>query len=217
MNKKPSLHPSNAWFLMLLLVTLAWIGRLGLYYLCEEDLASPINSFLLSFLYRFVIFVLPVFLFLRWVDKEPVFEFLKLTTSMTRGLAVGFVILAIGAVCQTMAIYLNVDSLPDEGILGLLEEVVVPGVFEEIFFRGFVLNQLRRTLSFHRANFYTSLLFLPFHWVTWLMVAWEGMLIMLVRSFFLFFLISLPLGLFQEKTNSLWPCIAFHMMVNFIN
>ncbi len=214
--QRESSNTSYAWFWLVIGLLAAWFLRMILFFVFDRTFDSQLIRSLLSVGYRFLIFVLPVFWYLRR-HHEPALEFLKITTSPSRGFVVSGIILCIGVAIQIFTIVMNIDSLPQENGLGILDKVVVTAFFEEILFRGFILHQLQKTLSFSRANIYTSLLFLPFHWITWSMVGWGSIEMIFIRSLLLFFLVSIPLGLLVKKSNSIWPAVFFHLMVNFIN
>lgn len=86
---------------------------------------------------------------------------------------------------------------------------VVPAV-EELLFRGFLQNWLRRHFSFSGAIVITSLIFAAFHFSTK-----QGVLnIELLPSLFL---LSCFLGYLYERQSSLWASIGLHATFNFIS
>jgi len=100
------------------------------------------------------------------------------------------------------------------GLLGSLATVSITPVSEEILFRGFILGKLSETTSFARANVITSILFIAIHQPNWLWVNGFQPWIPVVSGGI--FILSLLLGWLVQRTNSLYPAIAGHIINNFI-
>jgi ABC-2 type transport system permease protein/sodium transport system permease protein len=83
---------------------------------------------------------------------------------------------------------------------------VVPGVFEELFFRGFLFTSLRMKLTPWRTIAATAVLFGLFHVVAATTLAPERFL----PSVFL----GLVLGWVRERTGSVLPCMVLHAIHN---
>ncbi|MFN0021759.1 MAG: ABC transporter permease subunit/CPBP intramembrane protease [Pirellulaceae bacterium] len=77
---------------------------------------------------------------------------------------------------------------------------LLPAVCEELAFRGFVLNGLRRTGHKWGAILVTSALF--------------GVVHMLLQQSLSAFLIGIVIGYVAVKTNSIWPAMLFHFTHN---
>jgi sodium transport system permease protein len=77
---------------------------------------------------------------------------------------------------------------------------LLPAVCEELAFRGFVLNGLRRSGHKWGAILVTSALF--------------GVVHMLLQQSLSAFLIGIVIGYVAVKTNSIWPAILFHFTHN---
>lgn len=88
----------------------------------------------------------------------------------------------------------------------LLTLALVPGVFEEFFFRGVFFSSLRRVLSPWRTIVATALMFGLFHVIAAGVLAPERFL----PSTFL----GLVLGWVRARTGSVWPCIVLHTLHN---
>jgi len=83
----------------------------------------------------------------------------------------------------------------------LLLGFLVP-IYEEIIFRGIVLDSCQRHINFNAANIFQSLLFAAIH----------GSLFMLP----LFFIFGILSGIARKKSGGLLPCIIFHILNNVI-
>lgn len=81
----------------------------------------------------------------------------------------------------------------------LLLGVMVP-IYEEIYFRGVILDSCQRHINFNAANIFQSFLFAAIH----------GSLFM----FPLFFLFGLLAGIVRKKSGGLLPGIVFHIVNN---
>lgn len=83
----------------------------------------------------------------------------------------------------------------------LLIGFLVP-IYEEIIFRGVILDSCQRYINFNAANIFQSLLFAAVH----------GSLFL----FPLFFLFGILAGVARKKSGGLLPCIVFHILNNVI-
>jgi uncharacterized protein len=126
-------------------------------------------------------------------------------------------------VIEVLVIYffhLEFPPIKDLNIEGILYELTLPGLGEEIVFRGVfwaILNRyLSTTWSFLDikcgwALIITSVLFTSWHILEIdphtheLVFHWDG-------------LVALPIGILlgfiREKTGSIWPCVLFHNIIN---
>ncbi|NQT23965.1 CPBP family intramembrane metalloprotease [candidate division KSB1 bacterium] len=87
-------------------------------------------------------------------------------------------------------------------IVLILAFVVVAGIGEEMLFRGFLLGSLEKSVDVTRAVLYSSMIFTFMHFNPW----WT------IEIFFM----GIIAGVITWKSNSLYPAIAMHALVNFI-
>jgi membrane protease YdiL (CAAX protease family) len=161
--------------------------------------------------------------YLRWVRRAPIVSSLKLTTSAplrawTLPLAVSALYLA-GCAADVAhkhgaAAGLLLSALGERGPL-LFASALFSSFVEELFFRGFVLDELSRRARFSWANLGTSALFVAVHLPYWLwtrgasaVVAWDAAGV---------FGLSLVLGFVVYRTRSLWPAVGVHALSNALN
>ncbi|MCL2329208.1 MAG: CPBP family glutamic-type intramembrane protease [Bacteroidetes bacterium] len=83
----------------------------------------------------------------------------------------------------------------------LLLGFLIP-IYEEIIFRGVILDACQRHINFNAANIFQALLFAAVH----------GSLFMLP----VFFLFGILAGVARKKSGGLLPCIVFHILNNTI-
>ncbi len=170
------------------------------------------------------IWVLPVFVLVRRIEKQPVLSFLGLQDGVWRGLKWAFIIIGImGAYFYLVHIVMmGKDMHINISFHTLLNTVILAGLLEEIVFRGYILNKWINGLSsdttdksdsFWSANMYTSILFVLIHFPIWLRT---GQMVFpdVIGSMANIFLLSLLFGYLYKKTNSLWTGIIIHAAYN---
>jgi len=97
--------------------------------------------------------------------------------------------------------FLRADST-GELILLLIVAAVVPGICEEVAFRGLIQSGIQRTYGTKAGIIITSLLFAVIHLSPWNFLALIAM--------------GLFLGILREKTGSIWPGALAHTVNNTI-
>jgi membrane protease YdiL (CAAX protease family) len=101
-----------------------------------------------NFAFRFGIWVLPVFAYVRDVDRVDVFESLQLKQQRKRGIAIGLVLSVLDFLGTTARLGLPDWSHASVTWNSVLGTSALIGVFEEIPFRGFVLRKFRERFDF---------------------------------------------------------------------
>lgn len=161
-----------------------------------------------------LLILLPVLCFI-WLKKLEFTKALRLK-KISFGIAVRSVMLGISAwgiaillyrVCEnimgsSLLEYWDATLYPadmSELLIALLVTAVLPGLCEEILFRG-VIQSLLEKKGIQKGLLYTSLLFAIFHFNPW------GILPI--------FFLGLIIGLLAIRTNSIIPAIIAHTSVN---
>ncbi len=161
------------------------------------------------------IWTLPVFLLVRYEERQSPLDYLKLRMGWGKGLLYG---LGLGA---ALSAYLIAVSLPggfdfDPGFAWgkWISGVLLVGFTEEIAFRGYILQRLATRLPFRWANLTTALLLVLIHVPRWIR---DGRAIGLGLLGAVLFLIafSVLLGWILKKSDSLWACMIAHAINNF--
>lgn len=166
---------------------------------------NNISLFLGTGLIYLVIFILPIFIYLRVKLKVKPLTYLRLKGNVRKGILSGvlvsilFIILLIvkNAIVGWKSINFNI------GLLWI--SVIFVGIFEEIPFRGFLLQQLRKYMSFWSANIITSIVFVIFHFPTWIISH-----VNIVSASIPILMGSLAFGYLFEEYKSLWSPIICH-------
>lgn len=161
--------------------------------------------------------LLPVLLYLYYVDKKNLCDYLQLRIEKWLGgigWGIGFGLLLAG-VSLTKAILIG------EGRLGFdwpidywLHSVIVASTVEELFFRGFLLNKLTESGNFLNANLIVSLLFIVIHIPVWCAdgsLGWD----MLNNSIYIGTLSGI-FGYLYYRTQSLWTPVILHAANNYL-
>ncbi len=208
------------WFLLAFFVI--WALRATLFFEVDGKIESSSLRLVYSNFLKLALWVVPPVIYLRRVVRTDALRYLKLTSKPSaRGLILAtFVTVAFFAgiilfewVTAGKTVKLLLESAPAEWLKVLL--MVSPSsFFEELLFRGFILNQLNERTGFWKANALTSLLFVLVHWPNWLWV--NGFKSWIVFTSVSIFILSLFLGYLMRLTNSLWPSVAGHAVNNFI-
>ena len=169
---------------------------------------------------RILIWVVPVFVYLAWVDRVRPVAFLKLDVlprgrrlAMGLGIMAAFLALSTASAFWLQGARLNaLKTLTGAQWTTLLVTMSIIAVAEEILFRGFVFQKLRSTRSFGKAGVLSAALFLLIHVPGWLYM--QGPHWGLATLALAIFVIGWVLALLTETTHSLWPPIVLHLLNN---
>lgn len=207
----------------ILLFFAVWGLRATVLFPLDQRVEPPALRAVYGHAWKFAVWVVPAFVYVRARLGRPPLRFMKLTT---RPRAKGVALAAAAAVLFFAGIILfeaftsgrNLGPLYRAGlpaVAATLLAVAVSPVWEEIMFRGFLLNALWERAGFWRANLLTALLFVLVHWPHWLWAGgWRPSLVAVSASIFI---LALFLGLVLRWTNSLWPCVFVHVANNFLS
>ncbi len=214
-------QPSRGWIILVSAFFLVWAVRATVLY--SIDLSIPPGALrqIYADTIRIALWVLPVFIYLRFVDKVDSLRYLKLNTHIeTRALLQSIVLIAAYMVAAVLLDYwlrgrTLFHSVRSERLLQIALALPCAPVAEEILFRGFLLRKLRAYLGFWKANVSTALLFTIIHWPNWLYTG--GLRKEVAVNSISIFLLGCFFGYLARKTGSLWPAIAAHTLNNLIS
>ncbi len=188
---------------------------------------------------KVLLWVAPVFMYLKYLDKESPLMFLKINRNVTRGLfwGVAICIVYIGSSLIKGHFFGKLSVNLDLGLDRWLNTVILAGLTEEIVFRGFLLQKIETCLNscfeiladklkpygnfnwdnkedvaFWTANVLTSILFIFIHFPRWYFEE-EGILL---SSMISVFILGIAFGYTYKKTGSIWASVIFHSTNNFI-
>lgn len=161
---------------------------------------------------KILIWLAPLYLYLKFSELRRPFSYLKLDDRIMRGVGIG---MAAGIAFFVFRIPINFfagsELLFKTPFTGhIVGGVVFAGIIEEPFFRGFVLQKLEGFTSFWKANFTASVLFALAHMPGWLYhgdhnIFTDGLKVLVFGLF---------LGWLFKRSGSLWSAIVFHSSYN---
>ncbi|WJR77330.1 CPBP family intramembrane glutamic endopeptidase [Bradyrhizobium sp. NP1] len=160
---------------------------------------------------RLAIWVGPAVAYLHFVDRTDVFRYLKLSQGWRRGVAIG---LALGALLFAGSLLRFGRPHVDPSTItwnSVLSTSIGIGFFEEIPFRGLILQKLAARMNFWTANAVTALLFAAMHLPGWILLglfSWPVALNVFAFGF--------VLGAVFRFSGSLWSCIVAHSLNDFV-
>lgn len=217
------IKPSTKSFVIYIAVFLVvWALRATVFIHIDESITSNVWRNLYSNAVKFTFWVLPVFITLTVLRLKPL-TYTKLTTPVDkRGLVISSIVVLVWlslAVLgesfisgKSVAILLTQEA---PAWLSILAGAFLSPIWEEIMFRGFVLNRLNETLSFWAANVLSAFLFMLTHVPYW--VSKQGFSGPVIKDLTNVFVLGCLFGWVMKKTNSLWPAIGAHIANNFIS
>ena len=197
----------------LLLFYLAWtIKELWLieYIYSFGEIISP----LIEALVKSLIWIVPAWIYIKLYLHSIPISFLKMNVNVKKGLLWGiFLSLLLGAFLILEAYLFNGVSFHFSlSFDDYLNTLLMAGLAEEIVFRGLILQELDKRMTFWKANLITALLFLVIHYPIWI----YNDIIFQSGSHIYVFIIGLLFGFVYKKTGSLWSVIILHAFHNYI-
>lgn len=212
-NKKRSIYYLS---LYIILFYAAWTFKEGFLGKTLENMTDMnVNmQYLISAGVKLLIWVVPVFIYLKFINRESPLSYLKMNRNVAKGFLWGIVICVAYIGFSLIRDYLMGDksvnlSLDLDQWLNI---VIIAGFAEEIVFRGFFLQKLEEYFDFTWANIITSVLFIFIHFPKWYFT--EGKI--LPQSMLSVFILGIAFGYTYKKTGSIWANMIFHSTNNFI-
>ena len=190
-----------------------WIGWAYLIYPWLNTLGSATMQYaLVNLSLRVLIWLVPVFMYLRWIDQVDPFTYLKLKHNWQRGLLVGLVFTGINLLLLLARFGAPHPSLQAITPNSILNTSILIGIIEEIPYRGFMLQKFHERFPFWLANLITSLLFVCIH-----LPGWIALHLLRADTTITIFLFSLLMGLIFHASKSLWSVISAHSLNDFLS
>jgi len=180
-----------------------WLRTFG-----EQTLAYA----LINLTVRALVFVLPVFLYLRYLDRVDPFTYLKLKQHWLRDISIGLgvaVLFLLGYLVQHGWPRLRPGALTWNSVLGTS---LLIGFFEEIPYRGFVFQKLCEWMSRRSAVAISALLFVAIHlpgWISLHLFTWPILIFV--------FVFGVLMAILFVYTKSLWAPIVSHSLNDFLS
>jgi uncharacterized protein len=206
-------QPSALFLVYVLVFHVAWIAWPYLVYprlvaIGERTIAYALINISL----RLLIWVVPVFAYLRYVDRVEPLGYLRLTRHVGRGVAVGLLLTALnvaGSIARFGMPHPTMARITWNSLLGTSFFV---GFIEEIPYRGFMLQQIETRTGFWTANLLSSLLFVAIHLPGW--IALHQLSADRVVTIFVF---GAVMAAVFKYSSSLWAAIVAHSANDFLS
>jgi len=212
-DKAGSRNSTIGFVIYLVLFHAAWVAWVYLVYPRLRLLGEATLWYaLMNLTLRLLIWVVPVFIYLRWIDRVGALDYLKLKSHWQRGLliAVGFSILNF---LLSLARYGWPHPRPGavtwNSILGTS---LLIGFVEEIPYRGFIFQKLAERFSLTTATLLSSLLFLLIH-----VPGWISLHLLHTGTIIFVFVFGVVMVILFRWTKSLWAPILSHSLNDFMS
>lgn len=158
---------------------------------------------------KLILMALPIYCYLKYCQLNPI-TFLKLDKNIKQGIK--YIVI--------LSILLCVLSLthPHRSILNIsvwMDTIILAPLMDEIMFRGIILQKASELMSFWKANFVNTVLFVLIHFPVWFHYHYFVFPKIISLIFFASWF-GLAMGYIFKKSNSIWPCIIIHMINNLL-
>lgn len=161
---------------------------------------------------RFLVWVLPVFLYLRYIDLLNPFDYLKLKQNWQRGVIIAIVLSLLnffGSMARFGIPHPSLQSFTWNSVIGTSFLI---GFFEEIPYRGFMLQKFAERYGFWIANLLSSVLFLSIH-----LPGWISLHLLKVENVIFVFVFGVVMAIIFRYGKSLWGPIITHSLNDFMS
>ena len=192
--------------------------------------SSPFASIFFKFSSRFILsgllwlLILPVVLSLtKGISLHNYVGYLRINQKIIRNILFGLIIsmsfvfavvltaIILGVYTSDIALFFSPDHLNGIGWF-IFVLALVPGIWEEIAFRGIILSFLLKKYSVRKATIFNGLLFSLFHLFNYFILDQD------LDSVIIFSLAAIPVGIALSyltiKTNSILPAIIVHYTID---
>jgi uncharacterized protein len=166
----------------------------------------------LTALVKISVWILLAWLYIKYYLNISPANYLKINVNVKKGVFWGgllSLLLGLRFVFEVYVLHKQTFhfALPLDSYLNVF---LLAGITEEIVFRGFILQEINKRMSFWKANVITSLLFLVIHYAVWI---YNGEFFDLWGHMYVFIL-GLIFGYVYRKTTSLWSVVILHSFHN---
>jgi membrane protease YdiL (CAAX protease family) len=189
-----------------------WVGYVSWIYPWMVSLGNTTFLYaLVNISFRLLVWVLPVFLYLRYIDHLDPIEYLKLKQNWKRGIIIGIILSILnflGNMFRFGIPHLTIESFTWNSVLGTS---LLIGFIEEIPYRGFILQKFDEQYGFWAANLLSSLLFLSIH-----LPGWISLNLLNIENIVFIFLFGVVMTIVFKYAKSLWGPIITHSLNDFI-
>ncbi|AZV42890.1 CPBP family intramembrane glutamic endopeptidase [Peribacillus asahii] len=177
-----------------------------------QSFSEAVSAFLTA-LVKISVWIVPAWLYIKYYLKTNPIDYLKMNINVRKGLFLGVILSILLGLRFALEVYVINNqtfnfTLPLNSYLNVF---LLAGITEEIVFRGLILQEISKRMSFWKANFITAFLFLVIHYAIWI---YNGEFFDLWGHIYVF-LLGLIFGFVYKKTGSLWSVVVLHSFHNF--
>jgi membrane protease YdiL (CAAX protease family) len=203
--------PTTPFVVYLIFFYAAWTAWVLLAYPRVRTLGEGTLLYaLINLAIRGLLWVLPVFVYLRYVDGVRPTQYLKLRKHWRRGLLVALAFSALNllaSLAQHGWPHLRAGAITWNSVLSTS---LLIGFVEEIPFRGLVFQKLNEWFSFPWASLLSSLLFLAIH-----LPGWLSLHLFKTQTAIFVFVFGVLMTFLLRYSRSLWAPIVSHSLNDF--
>jgi membrane protease YdiL (CAAX protease family) len=167
---------------------------------------------LVNIAFRLFLWVIPVFAYLRYIDRVNAVAYLKLKQYWKRGVLIGLGISLLNFFGTMARVGVPHPTMHNITWNSILSTSILIGLFEEIPFRGFILQKLEERTGFWMANLISSLLFLAIHFPGWI-----SLHLLTAQIVIAVFILGVVFAILFHYSKSLWSAIVAHSLNDFIS
>lgn len=205
--------PFFPFIIYLLLFYSCWIAWVYIIYQPMRALDPATLAYALANIAtRLLLWVIPVFVYLRYIDHIHPLAYLKLNHGWKRGILLGFALSLLNFFGMLLRFGPPHFSIHDLTWNSILSTSILIGFFEEIPFRGFIFQKLQERFPFWLANLLSSLLFLSIHLPGWIMLhtlIWSNVISI--------FVLGVIFATIFYSSKTLWSSIITHSLNDFLS
>jgi uncharacterized protein len=197
----------------LVLFYAAWIGWVYWVYPRLRDLGETTLVYAVANItLRLVIWVVPVFLYLKMIDHTRPLDYLKLRQHWKRGVLIGLSVTVINLLLSIVRF--GMPHIKSHSITWntILSTSLLIGFIEEITYRGFIFQKLQEIFSFWIATLLSSILFLLVH-----IPGWISLHMLRADRVIFVFAFGLLMVIIFRISKSLWAPITSHSLNDFLS
>jgi uncharacterized protein len=210
---RESKHRFTPFVIYLVVFYAVWVGYVIWIYPWMQSLGdATLRYALVNITFRLLVWVLPVFLYLRHIDHVNPVEYLKLKQNWKQGIIIGIVLsilIFLGSMVRHGLPHPTLQSLTWNNVLSTS---LLIGFIEEIPFRGFILQKFEERYGFWMANLISSLLFLGIH-----LPGWISLHLLRADSVISVFIFGVVMAIVFKYGKSLWGPIIAHSLNDFLS
>lgn len=177
------------------------------------DIFDKNTSAIFEAVVKFFIWIVPAWLYIKYYLKASPVRYLKINVNVKKGLLWGAVLSLVIGLYFAVETYILYEKSFQFSLSfdDYLNSFLMAGIAEEFVFRGLILQEINKKITFWKANIITALLFLVIHYPIWI---YNSEFFMLGAHIYIF-AVGLLFGLVYKKTGSLWSVVILHIFHNF--